>query len=318
MKRTAVTASLMAVALLATACTSAKTTEQKPATTPAPSTPAAPALKGEIKIDGSSTVGPISIAVAEEFQKANKDVKVNVGISGSGAGITKFIAGEIDIADSSRKMKPEEFEKGKAAGYEAVELPVAYDGITVVVNKENSFLDCITVADLKKIWQKDSKVKLWSDVNPAWPKEEIKLFGPGSTDGTFEYFTEHVNGKAKESRTDYTASEDDNVLVNGVAGNKGSMGYFGFAYYKENASKLKAVKIDGGKGCVAPELKTIQDATYPISRQIFIYPSKKALARPEVNAFVTYYLTNGAKFAEQAGYVALQANMYQDGLAKIK
>lgn len=309
MKRTAVTASLLAVALLATACSGAKTAEPSSNT---------PALKGEIKIDGSSTVGPISIAVAEEFQKANKEVKVNVGISGSGAGITKLLAGEIDIADSSRKMKAEEFEKGKTAGLEAVELPVAYDGITVVVNKENAFLECITVAELKQIWNKDSTVKLWSEVNPAWPAEEIKLFGPGSTDGTFEYFTEHVNGKAKQSRTDYTASEDDNVLVNGVSGNKGSMGYFGYAYYKENASKLKAVKIDGGKGCVAPDLRTIQDGSYPISREIFIYPTKKALARPEVNAFVTYYLTNGAQFAEMAGYVALQESVYKDGLAKLK
>jgi phosphate transport system substrate-binding protein len=309
MKRTALTASLMTVALLATAC-GGKTTDPKDGENPT--------LSGEIKLDGSSTVGPISIAVAEEFQKANKGVKVNVGISGSGAGIQKWLAGEIDIANSSRKMKPEEIEKGKAAGLEAVELPVAIDGITVTVNKENSFLTCITTAELKKIWDKDSTVKQWSDVNPQWPNEEIKLYGPGTTDGTFDYFTEHINGKAKQSRTDYTASEDDNVLVNGIAGNKNALGYFGYAYYAENKGKLKAVQVDRGKGCVAPEEKTIADMSYPISRQIFIYPSKKALARPEVRAFVTYYLTNGAQFAQQAGYTALSANLYTEGLTKIK
>lgn len=311
MKRTAMTASLMAVALLATACTGAKTTEPQ-------STPGAPALKGEIKIDGSSTVGPISIAVAEEFQKQHKDVKVNVGISGSSAGIKKFIAGEVEIADSSRKMKETEIADATKGGFEPVEIPVAYDGITVVVNKENTFLACITVAELNKIWAKESTVKLWSEVNPAWPAEEIKLYGPGTESGTFEYFTEVVNKKAKESRTDFTASEDDNVLVNGVAGNKNSLGYFGYAYFVENAAKLKAVQIDGGKGCVAPSDATIENATYPLSREIYIYPSKAALARPEVKEFVTFYLKNGAQLAKEVGYTPLPAKMYEDGLAKIK
>lgn len=314
MKRFTMTASLLTVALLATACTGTKPSE----TPNTPAAPNTPALTGEIKIDGSSTVGPISIAVAEEFQKVHKGVKVNVGISGSSAGIKKFIAGEVEIADSSRKIKESEAKDAIANGHEPIELAVAYDGITVVVNKDNSFLECITVDELNKIWGKDSKVKNWSEVNPAWPAEEIKLYGPGTESGTFEYFTEVVNKKAKESRTDYTASEDDNVLVNGVAGNKNGIGYFGYAYYAENTAKLKALKIDAGKGCVAPTDETIMSATYPISREIFIYPSKAALARPEVKEFVTFYLKNGAQLSKEVGYTPLPAKAYEDGLAKIK
>jgi phosphate transport system substrate-binding protein len=310
------TAALAALVLTLTACGSAQPKETKETAEPAQKQESS--LKGTIKIDGSSTVGPISIAVAEEFRKLNKNVEVPVGISGSSTGIAKLVKGEIDIADSSRKIKDSEIADAKKNGIEVTELPVAYDGITVVVNKENSFLTCITKDELKKIWSKDSTVKKWNEVNPAWPAEEIKLYGPGTASGTFEFFTEHINGKAKESRADYTASEDDNVLVQGVVGNKNALGYFGYGYYVENSAKMKAVAIDGGKGCVAPSDKTIADQSYPLSRLIYIYPSNKAMERPEVKEFLKFYMQNGAQLSHQVGYTPLTAKMYEENLAKIK
>ncbi|HYF96367.1 MAG TPA: PstS family phosphate ABC transporter substrate-binding protein [Symbiobacteriaceae bacterium] len=315
MKRSlAMGAALTAVLMLVTACGGA------PKKTESPSTPepAAPKLSGEIKVDGSSTVGPISIAVAEEFMKVNRDVKVSVGISGTSGGMKKWVKGETDMNDSSRKIKESEVAEAAKLGIEALELPVAYDGISVVVSKENTWAQCITTAELKKIWDKDSQVKTWQDVNPQWPAEELKLYGPGTDSGTFEYFTEHINGKALQSRADYTASEDDNVLVKGVTGNKGAMGYFGYAYYKENESKLRAVQVDGGKGCTAPNDETISKLTYPIARLIYIHPSKKALERPEVRAFVNFYLQNAATLSKQVGYTPLDAKMYEESLAKVK
>ncbi|HEY9601988.1 MAG TPA: PstS family phosphate ABC transporter substrate-binding protein, partial [Allocoleopsis sp.] len=240
---------------------------------------AVPAVKSQspatIKIDGSSTVYPITEAVAEDFQKQTRGAaKVTVGISGTGGGFKKFCAGETDISDASRPILAAEMEKCKAAGIEYIELPVAYDALTVVVNPQNNWVSSITVAELKKIWgpAAQGKVTNWNQVRQGFPDAPLKLFGPGADSGTFDYFTEAVNGKAKASRTDYTPSEDDNILVQGVSRDKNALGYFGVAYYEANKSKLKAVAIDGGKGPVLPSLKTVQDATYqPLSRPLFIY-----------------------------------------------
>jgi phosphate transport system substrate-binding protein len=275
-------------------------------------------LSGSIAIDGSSTVFPISEAMAEEFQKLHKDVQITVGLSGTGGGFKKFAAGEIDIADASRPQKKEEAEAAKAKGLEAIEIPVAYDGISVVVSAQNDFVDCLTTEELKKIWQPESTVKTWKDVRDSFPAEPIKLYGPGTDSGTFEYFTEAINHKAKASRSDYTASEDDNVLVKGVSGDKYALGYFGYAYYVENKDSLKAIKVDAGKGCIAPEEKTINDRSYALSRPIFIYPAKSALKRPEVYEFVKFYLTEAPKVVGEVGYIALPDAMYKEGLAKVE
>lgn len=316
------TAALTALVMTLTACGGAKTTEeQKPAgeTKPAAEEKKQEStLKGTIKIDGSSTVGPISIAVAEEFRKLHKNVEVPVGISGSSTGLGKLVKGEIDIADASRKIKDKEIQQAKENGFEAIEMAVAFDGISVVVNKDNTWLQCIKTEDLKKIWEKDSTVKTWKDVNPEWPAEEIKLYGPGTASGTFEYFTEHINKKAKESRTDFTASEDDHVLVQGVIGNKNSMGYFGYAYYVENKDKMRALALDAGKGCIEPNDETIANLTYPLAREIFIYPSSKAMERPEVKEFLTFYMENGAALSKQVGYTPLPESRYKENIAKIK
>lgn len=290
---------------------------------PAPSSSSAAAkLSGEIKIDGSSTVYPITQAVAEEFMKKYKDVKVTVGFAGSSAGIKKLQNKEIDIADASKLMKPEEIEVLKAKGEDVVKMPIAFDGITVVVNSQNDWAKDITVEELKKIWNKDSKITKWSEVRAGWPDQPLKLYGPGTASGTFEYFTEAINGKAKESRSDYTPSEDDNVLVKGVAGDKYAMGYFGFAYYLENKSKLKAlsIKVDANSPAVEPTAKTIEDGTYkPLARQIYIYPLKSALARPEVKEFIKYAMSeDGKKLVESVGYIKLTQNIYDENLAHVK
>jgi len=272
-------------------------------------------LAGIIKIDGSSTVYPITQAVAEEFNKENPDVNITVGISGTGGGFKKFVVGETDINDASRKVKSEEVEKAKANGIDMMELEVAYDGIAVVVNKDNNWVDDITTEELKKIWDKDSKVVYWSDVRPEWPKEKIKLYGPGTDSGTFDYFTAEINGEEKRIRTDYTASEDDNVLVQGVAGDKYAMGFFGHSYYEENKDNLKALKING----VEPTTENIRNGSYkPLSRPLFIYVNTKSLERPELKAFVKFYLENAKDLVEQVGYVPLEDAKYTEQLNKIK
>ncbi len=265
-------------------------------------------LSGKIVIDGSSTVYPITMAVAEEFKNEQPDVEVSVAMSGTGGGMKKFSAGEIDICDASRPIKQEEIDKAKTNGIDFVELEIAYDGISVVVNKDNTWVDSITTAELNKIWAKDSTVKTWKDVNPAWPAEPLKLYGPGTDSGTFEFFTEKINKKAKESRTDYTPSEDDNVLVQGIAGDKNAMGYFGFAYYEENTDKLKVLKIDDGKGPVEPTAASIKDKSYsPLSRPLFIYINKAKMDEPQIKAFVHYYIDNAATLSKEVGYVPLES-----------
>ena len=274
-------------------------------------------LEGAIKIDGSSTVAPISEAVAEEFNKIEPKVRLSVGVSGTGGGFKKFTAGEIDISDASRPIKESEKQIAKEKGIEFVELAVAYDALTIVVHKDNNWVDHLTVAELKKMWMPESKVKTWKDVRATWPARDIKLFGPGTDSGTFDYFTEAINGKAQVSRNDFTKSEDDNMLVQGVGGSKDGLGYFGFAYYEGNKAKLKAVPIDGGKGPVMPSDETIKNNKYaPLGRPIFIYVSKKAVKRPEVVQFVEFYLKNAAKLSKQVGYTPLENSKYTSELEK--
>src|ERR687896_1395185 len=265
------------------------------------------AAKTLIHIDGSSTVYPATEAVAEEFQKAKKGaVNVTVGISGTGGGFKKFCRGETDISDASRPILKEEMELCKHHGIEYIELPVCFDALTVAVNPKNDWVKAITVAELKKMWEPEAQGKIthWNQVRPEWPKEKLLLFGAGSDSRTFDYFTEAVTGKAKASRGDFTASEDDNVLVQGVANDRNALGFFGFAYYAENKGKLKAVAVDGGKGPVAPSAKTVEDGTYqPLSRPIFIYVSKKSLAKPEVKEFVEFYLQQAPPLVKQVKYV---------------
>jgi phosphate transport system substrate-binding protein len=273
-----------------------------------------------IKIDGSSTVYPITEAVAEEFQKMKKgSVKVTVGISGTGGGFKKFSRGETDISDASRPIVKKEVEACKEAGIEYIELPVAYDGIAVMVNPKNNWVTSMSPADLKKIWEPaaEGKMTKWNQVNSKWPDSPLKLYGPGVDSGTFDYFTEAIVGKSRASRGDFTASEDDNVLVQGIASDRGALGFFGYAYYAENMDKLKIVPVDGGKGPVTPSEKTIMDGTYePLSRPIFIYVNKKSAEKPEVKEFVEFYLKNAPKLVKQVKYVPLPDRAYQLAAAR--
>ncbi len=267
-----------------------------------------------VKIDGSSTVFPITEGIAEEFQKANRDVKVTVGISGTGGGFKKFCRGEIDISNASRPIAKKEIESCKDAGIEFIELPIAYDGIAVIVNPKNTWVTSMTLAELKIMWEPAAagKIKKWNQIKSEWPDAPIKLFAPGVDSGTFDYFTEAIMGKSKSSRSDYSASEDDNVLVQGIASDKNAIGYFGYAYYAENAKKLKVIAIDGGKGPVLPSEKTIMDGTYqPLSRPVLIYIAKKSVDKPEVKEFVNFYLKNASKIATQVKYIPLPAKAYK-------
>ena len=276
-----------------------------------------------IQIDGSSTVFPVTEAVAEEFQKSKKGkVKVTVGIAGTGGGFKKFCRGETDISNASRPILKAEIETCKQSGVQFFELPVAYDALTVIVNPKNDWVKALTVPDLKKMWEPGAqgKVSTWNQVRTEWPNNPLKLFGPGADSGTFDYFTEAIVGKAKSSRGDFTASEDDNVLVQGVANDRNALGYFGFAYFVENQNKLKAAPIDTGKGPVMPSAKTVEDGTYqPLSRPIFIYVSKKAYdAKPEVKEFVEYYLKQGPQLIRQVKYVPLPPTAYSMSMDHLK
>lgn len=272
-----------------------------------------------VKIDGSSTVFPISAAVAEEFQIANKSVRVTVGESGTSGGFAKFLRSEIDISNASRPITAKEMEQAKANGIEYIELPVAFDALTVVVNKNNTFLTELTIADLKKMWAPESKAKTWKEIRPEWPDQPLNLFGAGSASGTFDYFTEAVNGKSKASRTDYTGSEDDNVLVQGVSKDKNALGYFGYAYFASNSDKLKAVPIVNKAGkATLPSPETVKDGSYnPFARPIFIYVNKASLSRPEVKKFVEFYLTKAGDIATEVKYVALPSDAYQKCLERL-
>ncbi len=276
-------------------------------------------LTGTIIIDGSSTVFPITEAVAEEFHKVYPGISTPIGVSGTGGGFKKFVIGETDISNASRPIKDSEAETAKANGIEYIELAIAYDGLSVMVSMDNDFVDSLTVEELKRIWEPESTVRTWKDVRPEWPDEAIKLYAPGTDSGTFDYFTEVITEKAGASRTDFTPSEDDNVLVQGIAGDKYSLGYFGFAYYVENTDKLKIVKIDNGSGPVEPTFDTIKDGSYaPLSRPIYMYVSKKALEQEHVRAFVEYFLTEGTALVSEVGYVQMDDASYEAELAKLK
>jgi phosphate transport system substrate-binding protein len=272
-----------------------------------------------IRVDGSSTVFPITEAVAEEFQREHREARVTVGIAGTGGGFQKFCRDEIDIADASRPITAAEIEACAKTGVGYIELPIAYDGLAIVVHPKNTWAHSITVAELRKLWEPsaEGKIMRWSDVREGWPNSEIHLFGAGVDSGTFDYFTEAIVGKTDQSRGDYTSSEDDNVIVQGVSGDEYALGYFGYAYYEENKDKLKLVAVDDGNeangaGPIQPSPQTVADGSYhPLSRPIFIYPRLKSLDRPEVNTFIEFYLTEGASLVREVGYIPLPDNEYE-------
>jgi phosphate transport system substrate-binding protein len=263
-------------------------------------------LSGTIQADGSSTVGPLTTYAAEQFQKQNPGVRVTVGISGTGGGFERFCNGETDLSDASRPIKDEEQAACRKNDVAYVEFLVANDGIAVVVNKQNTWVKCLTVAQLGKIWRPGSKVSNWNQVDSQFPDEKLRLFGPGTDSGTFDFFTDKIVGEEGSSRSDYSATEDDNVSVRGVAGEKGGLGYFGLSYFEQNRDELRDVEIDGGDGCVAPSRATVQAGTYtPLSRPLFVYAKKSSFERPEVEAFIRYVVENERTIAEKALFVPL-------------
>ena len=301
----------------ATATQAPASATQPPAT--ATQAPAMEELSGDIEIDGSSTVFPVTAAVAEEFRKEHGGVQVNVGFSGTGGGFKRFAAGETAISDASRPIKDSEKEAAEANDIDYIELKIGTDGLSVMVSPENDFVDCLTIEQLHEIWKPESTVNNWNQINPAWPDDKINLYGPGTDSGTFDYFTEEVNGESKLSRADYTASEDDNVLVRGIAGDRNALGYFGYAYYAENADKLKILGVDSGEGCVVPSPETIEDGSYnPLSRPLFIYVAVDELKdRPEVAAFVDFFLDNAPTLVREVGYIPEDPSVYDEGRAKV-
>jgi phosphate transport system substrate-binding protein len=268
-------------------------------------------LSGSITVDGSSTVAPLTSAAAELFGAQHRDVAVSVGTSGTGGGFKKFCAGEIDMADASRPIKDDDEFEGLACGENGIEyeeIQVANDGLSLAVNPENDWVECLTVEQLRSIWEPDSTVDNWNQVDPSFPDQPLALFGAGTSSGTFDYFTEAIVGEEGASRSDYTASEDDNTTVQGVAGDKGALGYFGLSYFEENQDTLKVVAVDGGNGCVTPSTETVQSGEYtPLSRPLFVYPSADLLARPEGMAFLEFFIANEAEIGERALFVPLTA-----------
>ncbi|MEU2895004.1 PstS family phosphate ABC transporter substrate-binding protein [Streptomyces sp. NPDC001273] len=279
-------------------------------------------LSGPVKVDGSSTVAPLTSAASEFYAEEEPKVRVTVGTSGTGGGFKKFCVGETDISNASRPIKDEEIKTCEENGVKYEQFSVANDGLSVVVSKDNDWADCLTVEQLKKIWEPGSKVNNWNQVDPKFPDEPLKLFGAGTDSGTFDYFTDAINGEEGASRTDYSGSEDDNVTVTGVSGTKGGMGYFGFSYFEENADKLKLLQIDGGDGCVTPSVETVQDGTYtPLGRQLYIYPSDAGLKKPQVLDFVEYYVENNKKIAEDSKFIPLNTEQEKEleaALTKLK
>jgi phosphate transport system substrate-binding protein len=308
-------AAALAVAVLAAGCGRSDS-----GTAAASPSPTAEDLSGRIEVDGSSTVGPFVTAGAETFQQQNPGVQVTVGISGTGGGFERFCAGETDISDASRPIKDdEEVPVCQQNGIEYTELQVANDGIAVVVNNENDWVDCLTVEQLKKIWEPGSKVQSWQDVDASFPDEKLTLAGPGTDSGTFDFFTSEINGEEDASRSDYQATEDDNVIVQAVEGDKGGLGYFGLSYYEQNQGNLKDVAVDSGNGCVVPSTETVQDGSYtPLSRPLFVYVKNDSLAKPEVEAFVQYLLENGRTVAESALFVPLTDKQAQESMSRFE
>jgi phosphate transport system substrate-binding protein len=275
-------------------------------------------LSGTIQIDGSSTVAPLSEAAAELFQEENPDVRVVVGTSGTGGGFSKFCAGETDISDASRPIKDEEAALCEQNGISFEQITVANDGLAVVVNTDNDWADCLTVEQLGTIWGPDSTVRNWNEVDPEFPDVPLALFGPGTDSGTFDYFTDEINGESGASRTDFQPSEDDNFIVQGVQGARGGMGYFGLSYVEENPDAIKAIAIDGGEGCVEPNAETVIDGGYsPLGRPLFIYISDTSLERPEVQAFVDFYIENDQDIADQALFIGLSDEQRTESEQKV-
>ncbi|PLZ96785.1 phosphate-binding protein [Fischerella thermalis CCMEE 5198] len=320
-------ASLVVLSMAISACgDNQATNNSNPAAngnaTPAANTAAGSNLSGKVTVDGSSTVFPISEAMAEEFQKANPGVQVTVGNSGTGGGFKKFCNNETDISNASRPIKPEEVELCKKNNVEYIELPVAFDGLSVVVNPQNNFVKCLTVAELKKMWEPaaQGKVTSWRQIRPDFPDQRLGLYGAGTDSGTYDFFTKAIVGAEGKSRGDYTASEDDNTLVQGVSSDTNGIGFFGLAYYENNKEKLKLVAIDNGKGCVLPSAETVADGTYqPLSRPEFIYVKKSAATRPEVKAFVDFHLAEAnQKLVKEVGYVPLPQDILSEVQARFK
>lgn len=276
-------------------------------------------LTGTVKGDGSSTVFPITEAIAEEFGKQNPNVKVTVGVSGTGGGFKKFIAGDTELQNASRQIEAKELKGMADKKREFIELPIAYDGLSVVINPKNTWAKCMTVAQLKKVWEPGSQINNWNQIDPSFPNRPLKLYGAGTDSGTFDYFTKEINGKEKASRSDYTASEDDNTLVQGVSRDIGALGYFGYAYYEENKSKLKLVEVNGGDGCVAPAQDTISTNKYqPLSRPLFIYIERKSADKPEMQAFVKFALNKAPELVKQVGYVPLPQSIYDVAMKRFE
>jgi phosphate transport system substrate-binding protein len=267
-----------------------------------------------VRIDGSSTVFPITEAVAEDFQIAKKGaIRVTVGISGTGGGFKKFCRGEIDVTNASRPILQSEMEECRKLGIQYIEMPIAFDALTVAINPKNDWIKSMTIAELKKVWEPEAQGKInnWNQINPAWPNAKIKLFGAGADSGTFDYFTEAIVGKAKSSRGDFTASEDDNVLVQGVSSDIHALGFFGFAYYIENRKKLKAVAVDNGDGGVIPSIQTVQNGSYqPLSRPIFIYVNAKSADKPEIKEFINFYMKHAPELVQEVKYFPLHNKFY--------
>jgi len=295
----------MSLALVIGACGNKK--EQKVAGSDAAK------LTGSISIDGSSTVFPVTEAVAEEFRAVQPDVQVTIGVSGTGGGFQKFSRGETNISNASRPIKDKEIAACEENNITYLGLEVAYDGLAVVVNPENTWVDSFTVEELKKIWEPaaQGKIMKWNQIRPEWPNEEIHLYGPGVASGTFDYFTEAINGKSGSSRGDYTASEDDHVLVQGIAGDKYALGFFGLAYYEESKDKLSLIGVHNGTEVVKPTLETVSNGTYsPLSRPLFIYVNSTSMKQPEVIEFINFYLDNAAELSEDVGYIKLPTELY--------
>ena len=305
-KRITILALVLALLLLAAGCGGGRDDDAAGGDTTTAASGGGGDLSGRMEADGSSTVGPYTTAAAERFQQQEPGVQVTVGVSGTGGGFERFCRGETDLSNASRPIKDEEATTCEGKGIEYVEFQVANDALTVVVNKDNDWVDCLTTEQLKKIWEPGSKVSSWKDLDPSFPDERLKLFGPGTDSGTFDYFTDEINGEEGASRSDYSASENDNVIVQGVSGDKGALGYFGFSYFEENMDTLKALEIDAGDGCVAPSVETAQDGSYkPLSRPLFIYVKKESLAKPEVKGFLDYIVENEKSIAEASQFVPL-------------
>ena len=275
---------------------------------------------GTIEIDGSSTVFPITQAAAEEFIAMHPDMRIPVGVSGTGGGFKRFTSGETAISNASRSIKDNEVKAANENGISYTELTVAYDGISVIVNIDNDWLECLTVDQLNNMWNPDNPVMRWNEIDPSFPDAKLSLYGPGTDSGTFDYVTDVINGDEGVSRADYVASEDDNVLVLGISGDKNSLGYFGYSYYIENKDKLKIVKIDDGSGCVEPSIDTIADGSYsPLSRPVFIYLNNDEYnSKPELSAFIEFFLTEGSQYVSEVGYVPIGADNYAKELSKLE